>query len=99
MLVLYYFLNLRVFHKALNITQIVKGEAAVKTTFSELVIEGAFALVKGFLMGFLCTYPELPRYFLHRKIGIRRHTLRDFLSELFEFENLVHLCLEDSVVE
>ena len=71
----------------------------MKTTFSELVIEGPFALVKGFLVGFLCTYPELPRYFLHRKVGIRRHTLRDLLSELFEFENLVHLCLEDSVVE
>ena len=67
-------------------------------TFSELVIGGPFILVKGFLMGFWSSREPQPRYFFHRKAGIRRETLRDVLVELFELENLVHLCLEDDVV-
>ena len=67
-------------------------------TFSELVVEGPFILVKGFLMGFWGSREPPPRYFIHRKVGIRRETLRDVLVELFELENLVHLCLEDEAV-
>ncbi len=70
----------------------------MKTTYTELVIEGPFILVKGFLMGFWATQISQPRYFIHRKAGIRRQTLRDVVVELFELENLVHLCLEDEAV-
>jgi hypothetical protein len=70
----------------------------MKTTFTELVIEGPFILVKGFLMGYWATQDHPPRYFFHRKAGIRRQTLRDLMVELFELENMVHLCLEDSAV-
>lgn len=69
------------------------------TTFSELVIEGPFMMVKGFLLGFLgCRKPE-GKYFFHRKNNIRRDTLREFLKELFELENYVHVCLEDELIE
>jgi hypothetical protein len=70
----------------------------MNTTYTELVIEGPFILVKGFLMGFWATQPTPPPYFIHRKAGIRRSTLRDLVVELFELENLVHLCLADDAV-
>jgi hypothetical protein len=71
----------------------------VSASYCELVVEGPFILVKGFLVGFWsCTEPR-PRYFLHRKSGIRRETLRDVLGELFEWENLVHICLEKQSLE
>ncbi|MHB2154720.1 hypothetical protein ACX8XN_10020 [Calditrichota bacterium GD2] len=67
--------------------------------FSEIVIEGPFMMVKGFLLGFLaCKKPE-GKYFFHRKENIRRETLKEFVKELFELENYVHLCLEDELIE
>ncbi len=69
------------------------------TTFSELVIEGSFPLVKGFLMGFRSGMGNPFEYFFHRKTGIRRETLKDVLGELFDLENLVHVCVENRVVE
>ena len=67
-------------------------------SFSEIVIEGPFGLVKGFLMGFLYGGNKEFSYFFHRKAGIRRDTLKNLLKELFEFENYVHLCIENSNV-
>ncbi len=68
-------------------------------TFSEIVIEGPFMMVKGFLLGFLaCKKPD-GKYFFHRKANIRRETLKEFVRELFELENYVHLCLEDDLIE
>lgn len=67
--------------------------------FSEIVIEGPFVLVKGFLMGFLYGSNEDFKYFFHRKHGIRRETFREFIKELFEFDSYVHLCLENSVLQ
>lgn len=49
-------------------------------------------------MGFLSRDEEMPRYFFHRKAGIKRETLKDVIVELFELENLVHLCLEDRAI-
>ncbi len=67
--------------------------------FSEIVVEGPFMLVKGFLLGFLsCKKPD-GKYFFHRKANIRRETLKEFVKELFELENYVHLCLEDDLIE
>ena len=65
--------------------------------FFEIVIEGPFVLVKGFLMGFLYGGDKTYDYFFHRKSGIRRETLKEFLKEIFEFENYVHLCIEEKV--
>ena len=71
----------------------------MSTAFSELVVEGPFTMVKGFLLGFLaCRKPE-GKYFFHRKDNIRRETFGEFVKELFELENYVHFCLEDDVIE
>lgn len=72
-----------------------RKEGVVGAPYCELVVEGPFILVKGFLVGFWSGSEPRPRYFLHRKAGIRRETLRDVLGELFEWENLVHICLEE----
>ena len=66
--------------------------------FSELVIEGPFGLVKGFLMGFIYGSGKEYNYFFHRKEGIRRETFKEILKELFEYENYVHVCLENEAV-
>lgn len=70
----------------------------MQKSFSELVIEGPFVLVKGFIMGFLYGSDIEFDYFFHRKHGIRRETFREFIKELFEFDSYVHLCLENNVV-
>ncbi|APF20533.1 hypothetical protein Calab_1328 [Caldithrix abyssi DSM 13497] len=67
--------------------------------FSEIVIEGPFMMVKGFLLGFLACKKPKGKYFFHRKENIRRETLKEFVKELFELENYVHLCLEDELIE
>ena len=71
----------------------------MQTTFSEIVVEGRFMLVKGFLLGFLSVKNPEGKYFFHRKAGIRRETFKDFLKEFFELDNYVHLCLEDNLVK
>jgi hypothetical protein len=71
----------------------------MRAPFTELVIEGPFLLVKGFLLGFRSCSEPRPAYFFHRKAGIRRQTLRDLLSDWLELETLVHLCLEDAAVD
>jgi hypothetical protein len=48
-------------------------------SFSEIVIEGPFMLVKGFLVGFLSAAKPDGKYFFHRKAGIHRETLKGFL--------------------
>jgi hypothetical protein len=68
------------------------------SAFSEVVIEGPFMLVKGFLMGYLAGSGKSFEYFFHRKAGIRQETLKDMLKGLFDFENYVHLCIESRVV-
>ncbi len=67
--------------------------------YSELVIEGPFMLIKGFLLGFLSVKNPEGRYFFHRKSGIRRETFKEFLKEFFEMDNYVHLCLENDLIE
>ena len=59
----------------------------MQKSFSELVIEGQFVLVKGFIMGFLHGSDQEFDYFFHRKHGIRRETFKEFIKELFEFES------------
>jgi len=71
----------------------------MSTPFSEIVIEGPFMLVKGFLLGFLSNKSVENPYFFHRKAGIKRDTLRNFLKELFELDNYAHLCLRSDLVE
>jgi len=67
--------------------------------FYEIVIEGPFMLVKGFVVGFLAGVKPDGEYFFHRKAGIRRETLKGFLREFFELDNHVHLCLEPDLIE
>jgi hypothetical protein len=69
-------------------------------TYSELIIEGRFTLVKGFLVGFICGVEPEAKYFFHQKSNIiKRDTLMGLVKELFEVEDYVYLCLEDNVVE
>jgi hypothetical protein len=68
-------------------------------SFSEIVIEGPFMLVKGFLVGFLSAAKPDGKYFFHRKAGIHRETLKGFLKELFELDNHVHLCIESDLID
>ena len=67
--------------------------------FTELVVSGSFALVKGFLLGFKGGSETDFCYFFHRKSGIRRDTLVELLKEVLDLDNYVHLCLEDKVVQ
>ena len=72
----------------------------MKKTFSELVIEGNFTLVKGFLMGFICGVSPETKYFFNRKTGIiRRDTLMGLVKEFLEFEDYIYICLEDSIID
>ena len=66
--------------------------------FSELVIEGPFLLVKGFILGFLHGSEQEVEYFFHRKHGIKRETFKEFIKELFEFDNHVHVCLDNNII-
>ena len=66
--------------------------------FSEIVIKGPFFLVKGFIMGYLYGVEKKFEYFFHRKTGIRRETFKNIIKEYFEFENYVHLCIENDVL-
>ena len=70
----------------------------MQKSFSELVIEGQFVLVKGFIMGFLHGSDQEFDYFFHRKHGIRRETFKEFIKELFEFESHVHVCLDNNII-
>jgi len=76
-----------------------KLEVAMEKAYTELVIAGPFALVKGFLMGFRCGSETEFGYFFHRKSGIRRDTLAELVKEALEMDNYVHLCLENDVLE
>lgn len=70
----------------------------MQKSFSELVIEGQFVLVKGFLMGFLHGSDHEFDYFFHRKHGIRRETFKEFIKDLFEFDSHVHVCLDNNII-
>ncbi len=67
--------------------------------YNEIVMEGPFMLVKGFVLGFLGNISPKSKYFFHRKTGIHRETLKGFLKELFELDNVVHLCLEADLMK
>ena len=67
--------------------------------FYEIVLEGNFMLVRGFVIGFLASKKPGGSYFFHRKLGIRRETLKEFLKDFFEMENHVHFCLEGDLIE
>ena len=70
----------------------------MRKTFSELVIDGHFVLVKGFLLGHWSSQDPQPQYFFHRNTGIHHETFKDLLAKLFELEDQVPLCLEDGAV-
>ena len=76
-----------------------KLEVAMEKAYTELVIAGPFALVKGFLMGFRYGSETEFGYFFHRKSGIRRDTLAELVKEALEMDNYVHLCLENDVLK
>jgi len=67
--------------------------------FSEIVIEGRFMMVKGFLLGFLSQAKADGKYFFHRKEGIRRETFKEMIKEFFELDNHTHICLENELVD
>jgi len=71
----------------------------MEKAYTELIIAGPFALVKGFLMGFRCGIDREFSYFFHRKSGIRRDTLAELVKEALEMDNYVHLCLENDVLD
>ena len=68
-------------------------------TFYEIVLEGNFMLVRGFVIGFLASVKPDGMHFFHRKAGIRRETLKDFLRDFFEMDNFVHFCIEGDLIE
>jgi len=71
----------------------------MKQNFSEIVIEGRFMLVKGFLLGFLSQKNPDGRYFFHRKSGIRRETFKEMLKDFFELDTYAHFCLQSDLVD
>jgi hypothetical protein len=69
-------------------------------TYSELIIEGGFTLVKGFVIGFICSVSPDATYFFKQKSNvIRRETIMGLVKELFEVEDYVYLCVEDDILE
>ncbi len=71
----------------------------MRQKFVEIVLEGRFMMVKGFLLGFLsCTKPD-GKYFFHRKSNIRRDTFKEMLKEFFELDNYAHFCLQADLVD
>ena len=68
-------------------------------SFFEVVLEGNFMLVRGFVIGFLSAIKPNGLFFFHRKAGIRRETLKEFLRDFFEMDNYVHFCLEADLIE
>ncbi len=64
--------------------------------FVEMVISAPFILVKGFLMGLIEGSGETPMYFFSRRTGIRTETLGSAFKEWLGFENIVHLCVEET---
>lgn len=67
-------------------------------SYSELVLNAPFLLVKGFLLGFLHGRKEEFGYFFHHKSGIRRETVGEMVRELLSFECHSHLCLENRAI-
>jgi hypothetical protein len=76
-----------------------KLEVVMEKAYTELVVAGPFALVKGFLMGFRCGMETEFNYFFHRKSGIRRDTLAELVKEALDMDNYVHLCLKNDVLD
>ncbi len=70
------------------------------TGYSQLIIEAPFTLLKGFVAGFIfSSYPD-SLYFFSLRSGIVRHDrLTGVLKELLEMENVVHLCMENAVLD
>ena len=66
--------------------------------FSEVVIDAPFALVKGFLMGYLQGSGKNFPYFFHHKHGIQRETFGELVKEMLHLECSTHLCLPQEVV-
>jgi hypothetical protein len=71
----------------------------MKQSFYEIVLEGNFMMVRGFIIGFMAATKQDGLYFFHRKTGIRRETLKEFIREFFELENHTHFCLEADLIE
>ncbi len=67
--------------------------------YAELVIKGSLELVKGFLLGFREGRGDSFSYYFHHQEDIRRDTLGQYLRELVDRDNFIHLCLESSMVE
>lgn len=67
--------------------------------FTELVLAGSRERVKGFLLGFRNGTTREFDYYFHHKSGIQRDTLGEFMKEVLELENLIHVCIEDDMVE
>jgi hypothetical protein len=76
----------------------VPEEETMGKAFSELVIDGHFILVKGFLMGFWSATEPQPEYFFHRNTGIHQETFKDLIAEYFELDDQVSICLEEEFV-
>ena len=69
-------------------------------TFSEVVVNGSFSVVKGFVLGFLSTRHPDARYYFYQKSGIIRHdSLAGLLKDYLELEQSVYLCLEDTALD
>ncbi len=45
-------------------------------SFYEIVLEGNFMMVRGFIIGFMAATKQDGLYFFHRNTGIRRETLK-----------------------
>ena len=67
--------------------------------FTELVIDGNFDLVKGFLLGFKCGTDSEFEYFFHHKSGIRRDPLAGLIKGVLSLDTAAHLCLESAALD
>lgn len=70
----------------------------MSTSFSEIIINAPFLLVKGFLMGYMQGSHKDFEYFFHRKHAIKRESMGELMRELFHVECHTHLCLPTAII-
>ena len=70
----------------------------MSNTFFKVVIYCPFLLVKGFLLGLMEGSGKDFPYYFHRKVGIERETLGEYVRKVLHMECHTHVCLPQNKI-